>query len=185
MIDANANILWQRVGVAGHDACRLERTARGWQLKGAAAYMEDDAISALSYHICHDDKWVTQSARISGWSGSENLDIAISRDADGTWLRNGIAVDSVQGAVDIDLGFTPATNTTAIRRLNLDVGQRMAGMAAWLDPADWKLKPLEQFYLRKSDFAFEYGSPGHGFRCDLAINGTGFVTEYPGLWTSV
>ena len=40
------------------------------------------------------------------------------------WFANGVEQDNVAGCLDLDLGFTPATNLFAIRRLSLKVGQR-------------------------------------------------------------
>ncbi len=34
-------ILWRRLDVPGHDACRLLRSDAGWQLEGAAAFRHE------------------------------------------------------------------------------------------------------------------------------------------------
>ncbi|MEM9059311.1 MAG: putative glycolipid-binding domain-containing protein [Pseudomonadota bacterium] len=176
-------ILWTRVDVSGHDACRIRQTDGGWNLTGSAVASEaGSVITALSYQIDHDAGWVTRSAQVSGFAGSQDIDLTILRSGDGNWTVNGAPVQSVQGCVDIDLGFTPATNTTAIRRAKLDVGGRASGIAAWLDDADWTLKPLEQSYLRRSGETYTYASPGHDFTTDLSVNESGLVTEYPGFW---
>ena len=120
--------------------------------------------------------------RQSGWVGSEDVQIQIERRADGVWLMNGETVASVSEAIDIDLGLTPATNTTAIRRLQLEVGQSADATAAWLDPSDWQLKPLDQTYHRRAADTYEYASPAHGFSAVLTVDDFGLVTDYPGIW---
>ena len=50
--------------------------------------------------------------------------------------------------LDIDLGFTPATNMVAIRRLGLRVGQEAEAPAAWLNYKTMRLATLAQKYLR-------------------------------------
>ena len=88
----------------------------------------------------------------------------------------------IRDRTDIDLGFTPATNTLPIRRM---MAQRQDGAdlaAVWLDAGDWSLKLLPQTYAKAAD-GWRYASPSHDFEADLAVDGDGFVTDYPGLWT--
>ncbi len=176
-------ILWRRVDVEGHDACRLDRDHDGWTLSGSAAYDEDGAVVALNYSVVHDRDWTTRSARISGWAAEQTLDIEIIRRPDGLWSCNGSSIETVKNCIDIDLGFTPATNTTAIRRLELETGQSMKTCAAWLDPSDWKLKPLDQQYTRETKSTFQYCSLASGFTTQLTVNDLGLVEDYPGIWT--
>lgn len=171
--------IWRRVDSRGHDACRIKREDADWVLSGAAVYLENQIITSVSYQVVCDPDWVTKSVVISGWSGSKDLNLKIVRQPNSGWLFNGINVAAVSGCADVDLGFTPATNTCAIRRLNLEIGQREAAVAAWLDTSDWTLKPLEQYYHRKSQTTYEYGSPDHGFQVLLSTDQFGLVTEYP------
>lgn len=180
-----ANILWRRVDTEGHDACRLEPCDGGWRLSGTASFGEDGVIYSLRYDVRHDADWVTQRAQVTGWAGARALDIAIHRDADGSWQMNGVDIAGLESAMDVDLGFTPATNTSAIRRLTLDVGQRGGGVAAWLDMSDWVLKPLEQYYERRAEREYEYGSPAHSYRADLQVAANGLVLDYPEIWRAV
>ena len=188
-----AFILWRRVDTHGHDACRLTQTESGWRLQGGAVFVEDGETGSVQYDVRHSRDWLTETASISGWVGPREIQIQIERRADGGWVMNGDPVPKVMGAMDIDLGLTPATNTTAIRRLKLEQGQKAQSLAAWLDPTDWQLKPLEQTYFRSPTVAaapaaaaaadtYEYASPAHGFSAILSVNDSGLVTSYPGIW---
>ncbi len=175
---------WRRVDIQGHDACRLSHRNSKWVLNGAAVYLENQTITSVNYQVVCDPGWTTKSAVISGWSGQKELNIEIARETNGRWRCNGVDIDPVFGSLDVDLGFTPATNTCAIRRLNLDVHQKEETTAAWLDTSDWTLKPLEQYYCRRSQTTYEYGSPAHGFQAQLTTDRFGLVKEYPGYWAS-
>ncbi|MEM8659227.1 MAG: putative glycolipid-binding domain-containing protein [Pseudomonadota bacterium] len=185
MSEPEASILWKRVDVAGLDNCRLLRTSSGWTLSGKAVYREEGVVTALSYDIHHDPAWITRTARIEGWSGAQPLAMEITRAADGTWRCNSEGLPALEGCTDIDLGFTPATNTTAIRRLGLAAGAQAEAVAAWLDTGDWALKPLAQSYERLADNRYAYHSLASGFRATLTTEGSGLVTDYPGLWRGV
>lgn len=96
------------------------------------------------------------------------------------------AVDAaLNGLPDIDLAFTPASNTNAIRRLSLSDGETADSAAVWLDTADWTIKPLPQTYRRMHAGAYHYTSPLHGYSAVLTVEGFGIVTDYPGLWAAV
>jgi hypothetical protein len=84
--------------------------------------------------------------------------------------------------VDLDLGFTPATNLFPLRRLALRVGEAADAAAAWLDDEQWILRRLPQRYERRSADAWWYESHLGGYQGLLRVNDEGFVTEYPGLW---
>ena len=178
-----ALVSWKRLDLMGHDACRLQQVDGGWRLSGVALYHED-ALTALSYDVLHDANWVTRSARISGWVGSRDLELSVERDAAGLWWFNGDSCDGLADCVDLDLGFTPATNTNVIRRLKPGVGDALKVMIAWIDTSDWQLKPLEQHYQLLSDGTYDYGAPALDFRSTLTVDQHGLVTEYGGLWSS-
>lgn len=177
-----ADILWRRLDDPGHDACRLSRHFGGWQLQGAAVWRHAEGPAALSYLVECNTHWITQRAEVRGQVGERALDLVLLRDAAGDWTMNGQAIPEVAGATDIDLGFTPATNTLPLRRL-LALGQARADLvAAWLDARDWRLKSLAQSYLHEGGERWRYLSPAHGFSALLAVDGNGFVTDYEGGW---
>ena len=84
--------------------------------------------------------------------------------------------------LDVDLGFTPASNTNAIRRLDLRIGASAETTALWLDTDDWTLKPLHQIYTRTGPNRYDYASPQHDYRATLVTDDFGAVLTYPALW---
>ena len=110
------------------------------------------------------------------------MDVESSRTGSDWTVRGVPVVADVSGAGDVDLGFTPATNTNAIRRLSLAVGEAAETTALWLDVDNWSVKPLRQTYRRIDATQYEYASPDHGFSAVLDVNGAGLVTTYPDLW---
>lgn len=175
-------ILWTCLDKDGHDACRIVRDAAGWTLQGAAVCRQAGQVAHLGYRLHCDPQWSSIRATVDGWVGSRNMGVEIVRTAPGCWLVNGRVEPSLAGLQDIDLGFTPASNTSAIRRLNLKDGETAGCVAVWLDSADWEVKALHQTYRRIHAHAYDYSAPGLDFRATLAVDDFGVVTEYPGLW---
>jgi hypothetical protein len=93
-------------------------------------------------------------------------------------------VPKLAGALDVDLGFTPATNTLPIRRLALAVGESAPVRSAWLRFPELRLEPLEQTYTREAEQRFRYQAlvDGELFTARLDTDAFGRVLRYEGLW---
>ncbi|NJN58067.1 MAG: putative glycolipid-binding domain-containing protein [Leptolyngbyaceae cyanobacterium SL_5_9] len=182
MSSPNHIILWRRLDLPGHDICRLWKTTAGWQLIGTAVFLCDQMPCLLSYEVSTDVDWRTCDASVSGYVGQSTVALAIAPTQNGHWSINGIEVQEAAGCVDLDLGFTPATNLIAIRRLSLKAGERSPSHAAWLDFPSLRLKQLEQQYHRISDREYEYLAPDVGYAAVLEVDRYGAIIHYPDLW---
>lgn len=177
-----ASILWRRLDLPGHDACRLAPGGDGWRLEGTAVFRHEDAAARLAYRVDCDRAWRSRSGRILGWIGDRDLDLEIARGEDGAWTFGGAPVRGLEGCLDLDLGFTPATNLLAIRRLDLALGQAAEAPAAWLDLGSLALTHLPQRYERRSESTYWYEAPSFGYAALLEVAPSGFVRRYPALW---
>jgi len=178
----NQTILWRGINWPGHEACRLYQVETEWCVEGTAVFVADDRPCRLSYTITCDSNWKTQRAAVAGWLGDDDIDIVVSTDAAHRWHLNESEIAAVDGCIDLDLNFSPATNLLPIRRLNLAIGQQAEVNAAWLRFPSFTLEPLAQTYTRLDQFTYRYSSAGGTFVRDLTVNEAGFVTDYPGLW---
>ncbi|MEI9404324.1 putative glycolipid-binding domain-containing protein [Mesorhizobium argentiipisi] len=178
------SILWRRLDLKGHDACLLSATDRGWRLKGHALFAHDGKPCSLAYAVECDVGWSTRFARVEGFVGTQELHCEIERLADGQWMLNGAGQAGVAGLVDIDLGFTPATNFVAVRRFNLGVGMATPAPAAYLAFPELRLTRLDQTYRRLDENRYAYAALAFGYEAILTVSSAGFVLDYPGLWQS-
>jgi hypothetical protein len=103
-------ILWRRLDGPGHDACRLVAAQRGWRLEGTAVFRDAGDVACLNYWVSCDSSWRTEEAEVIGWLGSTRLHLRVNARGLGDWTLNGRTVAEPAGCVDLDLGFTPATN---------------------------------------------------------------------------
>ena len=173
---------WRRLDVPGSDSCVLTRSDPGWRLSGTATFADPRGDARLEYTVAVDDQWRTTSGSVHGAIGTRPVALVIERTQDDRWRVNGVARPELDGLVDLDLGFTPATNLFPLRRLALRVGESADAAAAWLDEQRWVLRRLPQRYERRSDDAWWYESPDGGYEGLLRVNAEGFVIDYPGLW---
>lgn len=177
-----ASILWRRLDTPGHDACRLSRSDAGWQLDGTAVFRESDAPALLAYTLACDSAWRTQRGRVHGWLGERAVELTVERTADGMWTLDGAVVPGLERCVDLDFGFTPATNLPQLRRVGLAPGQSADVPVAWLDVSAGTLDILPQRYERRTQEMYWYEAPSVGYADMLEVGPTGFIRLYPGLW---
>ncbi len=178
-------ILWRRLDAPGHDACRLTRHAHGWRLEGSAAFFHHGKPAQLHYLVAADTDFHSMYGDVSGWVDDRTLALNVRRGDDGAWSVNGQVAADTTGCVDLDLGFTPATNLFALRRLALKVGDAADAPAAWVDDETWTLRALPQRYERRTEFSYWYESPTAGYAEMIEVSDAGFVTRYTGLWEAV
>jgi hypothetical protein len=177
-------IIWRRLDLPGHDACLLEQAEAGWRLAGTAVYQMDGEPACLSYEVSCDLAWRSLGGRVHGWIGARSLELRIERQERSGWSLNGQAAPQVAACLDLDLGFTPATNLLPLRRLALALGQGAAAPAAWLDLASGTLATLEQRYERLTATQYWYSAPRFDYTALLEVDPGGFILQYPGLWAA-
>lgn len=177
-------IFWRRIDLPGHELAHLEENDDGWTLRGTAMFLHESGPARLDYVVECDRVFATKSALILGEAGDRVVDLTIAVDESRRWALNGVACPEVEGCIDIDLGFSPSTNLLPIRRLTLEVGGSAAVNAAWLPFPALELQLLPQFYRRDGERTWQYESAGGRFARTIEVDDAGFVTDYPGIWST-
>lgn len=178
-------ILWQGLYWPGHEAARLHVGDAGVQLEGSAVFPHEGAPCRLDYQITCAARWQTRHVVVQGWVGGQTIWQEIVVDDTQRWWVNGVEATAVAGCIDIDLNFSPVTNTLPIRRAQLAIGAELAVTAAWLRFPSFVLEPLDQVYQRRDEHHYRYTSGGGSFVADLTVNAAGLVVDYPQLWQAV
>jgi hypothetical protein len=180
-----AVFFWRKLDQPGLDSCRFFQSERGCRLAGAAVFIEERLACHLQYEVEADASFRTRSASITGFVGSHRVDLRIRATSGARWKVNGVDQPAIRGCIDLDLGFTPATNLLPLRRLALRTGQEAQAPAAYLQFPKTEMVVLSQRYKRLSRTEYDYESPDFGYRATLRVAPTGAVMEYPGLFEMV
>jgi hypothetical protein len=154
-------------------------------LAGTAVFAHENAPCRLDYQVDCDAQWQTRQVLVRGWVGQQEIELEIVVDAAQRWWINGVEAVTVAHCIDIDLNFSPVTNTLPLRRVPLAIGEEVAVTAAWLRFPAFDLVPLDQIYRRTDEAHYHYTSNGGSFSADLTVNTAGLVVDYPGLWHAV
>jgi hypothetical protein len=176
-----ATALWRRLDRPGHDACRLERRADGWRVTGGSVFRHDAGPANIGYCVDCDADWKTVRGEIRGFLGDRWVEFVVVRQED-AWILNGAPVSGLDHLVDLDLGFTPATNLQQLRRVPIAESGHAQIPVAWLDVDAGELTELPQRYERRGDAAFWYEAPSVGYEGLLELAPDGFIRRYPNLW---
>ncbi len=174
--------LWQWVQSPGLERFELLRIADEWIFRGTILTLSHNAPAEARYEIACDHSFRTRRANISILDSSGERALKIDA-RDGRWFENGRENQAVNGAIDIDLGWSPSTNTLPIRRLKLDIGQSSGEfVAAWVRFPELTLQPLSQEYLRLAERQYRYSSRGGAFVAKLTLDNESLVMDYEGFW---
>ena len=177
--------LWRWLQGTGLERFELARVADDWIFRGTILTLAADAAAEAKYEIVCDRSFRTRQANVSvcDVTGERTLQIATEN---GRWYENGRENKTVIGAVDIDLGWSPSTNTLPIKRLKLAIGQTSGEfIAAWVRFPDLTLQPLLQEYVRLADRQYQYSSRSGAFIAKLLVDDHDLVLDYEGYWQRV
>lgn len=174
--------LWECLYTAGHDSAALERhdSDGHWRLQGMAVFRHDDGPACVHYSVDLDARWHSRRGSVQGWLAGRRFEHMIERRENG-WHLDG-SNHGLAHLVDLDFGFTPATNLQQLRRMALQPGQAADIPVVWFDLGETRLIELPQHYACLDGEAYRYASPQGPYEAVLEIAPNGFVRLYPDLW---
>jgi uncharacterized protein len=190
-------VLWQRIYSPGSEWCAVEREPDGWRLHGIVLTEVATAPVLVHYAVALATDWSTRVVEIAMRSGaaSEPRTLKLTVAPDQRWqierepgLEPAMPADDVvtlHGLVDVDLGFSPVTNTLPIRRLEPAIGEAIAVTAAWVRFPELTIEPLPQRYIRLAERRYRYESAGGAFVAEIEVDDLGLVTTYEGGWRRI
>jgi hypothetical protein len=187
-------VLWQRILSPGSEWCTLEREPDGWRFRGIVLAEVASVPVLVQYAVALAADWSTRAVEIVMRSGDaiEPRELRLTVAPEQRWQIEREPSDvpeddlaPLQGLVDVDLGFSPVTNTLPIRRLDPAVGEAVAVTAAWVRFPELTIEPLPQRYIRLAERRYRYESAGGAFVAEIEVDDLGLVTAYEGGWRRV
>jgi hypothetical protein len=190
-------VLWQRIDSPGSEWCALERTPDGWRVQGIVLAEVATAPVLVHYAIALASDWSTRAVEIVMRSGNaikpEELRLTVATEQRWQIEREPSQDESMpqddlmalHGLTDVDLGFSPVTNTLPIRRLDPAIGEAVAVTAAWVRFPELTIEPLPQTYTRLAERRYRYESAGGAFVTEIEVDDLGLVTTYEGGWRRI
>jgi hypothetical protein len=172
-------VLWASRDDPGHEWCELATGPDSSRISGTAVLSAAGTPWRITYAIDLDDGGRTRRVHVAAdGPRTEPIIVELAADGLGRWThpRSGEVVVNEPDALDVDLGFSPATNALPIRRLGLAVGERREIAVCWVRFPSFEVTPGRQVYERVGERAWRYRSGG--FEADLTVDADGFVETY-------
>jgi len=190
-------VLWQRIVSPGSEWCTLEREPEGWRFRGIVLAEVATVPVLVEYVVALASDWSTRTVEILMRSGDtiEPRELRLTVAPDQRWrVERKPSPDTsmpkddpmaLHGLIDVDLGFSPVTNTLPIRRLDPAIGEAVAVTAAWVRFPELTIEPLPQRYIRLAERRYRYESAGGAFVAEIEVDDLGLVTMYEGGWRRI
>jgi uncharacterized protein len=177
---------WKHVEAReGFEVVFIQSQAEGFRFEGVTAAVESGEPWWVRYVIELSASWYTRRAVISVRSSQAVRAIVLETDGDGHWRIDGRRQPYLDGCPDVDLESSALTNTFPVHRLALGVGEGGDTPAAYVRAVDLSVERLDQHYHRLADgetgHRYAYRAPRFDADFVLPYDGSGLVTQYPGL----
>lgn len=175
-------IMWQ--GLVAPSLERLIVTPRdnGFELSGLILQAHREVPYVVRYRIALDASWITCSVELEVDNGGHR-GVRLDRDSTGQWSLDGKRRSEFDGCADVDIEWSPSTNTLPIRRLDQPPGTTTWLTAVWIRLPWLSVEPLEQSYERLTKRRYRYRAGD--FTADLEVDAEGWVRQYGVIWKAV
>jgi uncharacterized protein len=174
--------LWELVGGTGLERFQLVRQPETWILQGTIIRLHERRPIEARYSVVCDLHWRTLNCDVAlrDHDGERSV---VAENQNGFWIVNGKQHPEIKGCIDIDLEWSPSTNSLPIRRLNLAEGAESELVnAAWIRFPELTLQRLPQTYFRLGSRRYRYSSGDDTFNAELLVDEHGIVEDYKGYW---
>ena len=172
--------VWESELLDSREDFTLVAGAGAYEMGGTTLIMHDGIRVEIAYRIEVASDWSTRNATIDIPALARNHRVEVPEP--GIWRIDGEHRPDLDGCSDIDLGWTPATNTIPIRRLELEGRNAATIRAAWLKWSELEFIATDQTYSRTSETTWRYASGN--FSAELLVDDHGVVLSYgePPIW---
>ena len=178
--------LWTPWEHAGLEHLRLTTGTDRSVADGLVLVVNDAHIYRVTYALRCDAHWRVRELRVAVETGRASTSLRLHADGQGHWTgAGGVPLPALDGCLDVDLAFSPFTNTLPIRRLALTPGASSEIAVVYLTLPDLAPVTDGQRYTCQRRDHYRYDSLDSDFSAELPVDADGLVLDYPGLFRRV
>ncbi len=183
------NIVWSRLDEPGMEHLHLTEEQHGFTANGLILAVKENIPYRIRYTIHCDTSWHVHEVHIEAFD-SHLPQIHLKSDGKGHWTtgtHERIAL--LDGCIDVDISATPFTNTIAMQRLGLAVGEVAEIAVAYINVPTMQVTAVKQryTYVESNDDGEHYQYAGYpsGYQAKLVVDRDKLVIAYPDLFMRV
>lgn len=177
--------LWQALDTAGFEHVRVDQSHPGWNVFDSMIVREHDGqIVRGGYTLVVDKEFRTLEIRIMAEQEPGSMAaLHLLANGEGVWTdADERRIPSLDGVIDVEIQWSPLTNTLPVRRLDLKSGDERDISVAYIAMPSLELRRSEQRYTRIDASTVRYTSQGGDFTADIEVDEDGVVLQYPELF---
>ena len=188
-------VTWRSDDGRGIEGTRLLVGPTGLRALGRLVHAgsgADDPPFTASYRLVTDPDGTLRRLAVTSATARRERHLTLNRTDDGFWLLDtgsGGGRTEFDGAVDVDLAYSPMFNTLPIRRLGLHRGPGDHLLkVVFVDLPELTAEVVEQRYRAVSPLGegerpeeAVVGFAWDAFTADITVDGDAVVTSYPGV----
>jgi hypothetical protein len=175
--DIERHIVWHCALLASSEHCTFIENDDGFRFLGVVVVPLGELPCHIEYSIDVDRRWHTRGVATTIVTPLGTRHINIRSLLSDRWEVDGTLMTQLEGCDDVDLGWSPVTNTMPIRRLDLGVGESRDITAAWIRFPELDVVRNVQTYTRLAGDRWRYQSGDYEFEL-LVEPATGLVLAY-------
>jgi hypothetical protein len=138
----------------------------------------------LSYDVELDKSWWVHLFRVAAIDGRTLACVSLGP---GKWRdERGKQLGHLAGCIDIDLSFSPFTNSLPVHRINFSTAETREFSMLWV-PTE-TLNPIpdgQRYTCIKPGRCFRYEATDGSFKAEIEFDEFGLVQDYPGLFRRI
>lgn len=182
-----AVLTWRSHDVTRIESARVQLSGNRIKAIGriAAGASEQHPAFSASYDLVTDDTGATKRLSLNVSTAERDRQLSIARDEENMWLvtdHEGDSREAFDGALDVDMMFSPLFSTLAIRRANLHrTGDSVKLPVVYVYLPDLSVAPATVSYsgAGPGEVAVRVQSPTA--EATVIVDEDGFIVDYPGL----
>lgn len=181
-----SELVWQHLEAPGWEHVRVIDDHPGWTVFDSILVREDQGqVLRGGYTLVVDKQWRTLELRFMLESAPGSMQgIHLLTEGDGRWTdANEQHIPELDGISDVDIQWSPLTNTLPLNRLGMSVGSHHDVRVAYIALPDLALQVVDQHYHLSSESTLEFSAPGSSESYAIAVDPKGYVKTYPELFT--
>lgn len=173
---------WEGLQYNSQEICQVKTLKDTIEVSSSIKGDHEGRFFYIQYHIVVNQAWQAMELAISINMNNQADDFLFRSNGKGEWQFNGKSAPELEGCIDVDISFTPFTNTLPIRRLNMRPGDTREIKVLYVNVTEKKISPLKQQYGCISAGSYHYRDVPNDFEAVISIDEDGYVTDYPGLF---
>jgi hypothetical protein len=179
-------LIWQHLDAAGWEHVRIQDDHPLWDAYDSilVRYHQGQVLRG-GYTLVTDKQWRTLELRLMLETQPGAMEaLHLLTEGDGRWTdADENHLPELDGCLDVDIQWSPLTNTLPINRIPLATGEEHEIRVAYIALPELLVRPVTQRYTRIDQRTVRYKSETRDFERDLTVDADGFVTEYPSLFS--